>query len=184
MVTKISLTQGLFALVDDEDAEIVNQYKWYTQRCKNLLYAVKAVPTGNGKQAKLFMHTFLTGFKITDHIDGDGLNNCRENLREATRIENGMNKRKRPGTTSPFKGVYWYKKTKRFKAQISVPSRVGGNGKRKNLGYFLNESEAAQAYDNAARELFGDFAALNFPKPGERSAITGEIIPTEMEIAS
>ena len=73
MVTKISLTQGLFALVDDEDAEIVNQYKWYTQRCKNLLYAVKAVPTGNGKQAKLFMHTFLTGFKITDHIDGDGL---------------------------------------------------------------------------------------------------------------
>ena len=61
---------------------------------------------------------------------------------------------------------------------------MGGNGKRKNLGYFLNESEAAQAYDNAARELFGDFAALNFPKTGERSAITGEIIPTEMEIAS
>jgi hypothetical protein len=112
------------------------------------------------------MHQLITGWPLTDHINGNGLDNRRANLRPASAEENQRNQRKTHGT-SRYKGVCWFKATKRWHAQI----RTGG--KRHHLGFYTEEVEAALAYDAAARNLFGDFAAVNFPMPGERSALEG-----------
>jgi len=90
-----------------------------------------------------------------DHINGNGLNNTRENLRLCTRSQNMMNQRLKGGT-SRFRGVSWLKGGAKWHAQVRA------NGKRLHLGLFTDETEAAMAYDAAARELFGDFARLNF----------------------
>lgn len=183
MVTKIPLTQGMFALVDDEDAEKANRYRWYPKKKKSTCYAVTSVKRTDGKRSMLRMHKFLTGYNQTDHANGNGLDNRRENLRDATHSENARNSRKMQGTTSQFKGVHWHAKRACFAAFLRVPNDDGGSGRRTWLGYFTDESNAAHAYDAAAREYFGEYAALNFPRPGERSALTGEIIPLESEAA-
>jgi hypothetical protein len=90
-----------------------------------------------------------------DHRDHDGLNNQRCNLRLATPSANACNIRKRAGTTSRFLGVYWNKRMRRWHAQIKA------GGRRHSLGLFDREEDAAAAYDNAAREWFGEFATLN-----------------------
>lgn len=103
-----------------------------------------------------------------DHINGDTLDNRKSNLRLATSSENGANVPKREGTSSRFKGVCWDKNGHRWKAHI------GYQGKRVHLGYFVDEEEAARAYDRVARTLFGEFARTNFgenhlPKPRKLS---------------
>lgn len=101
------------------------------------------------------LHRIIVGTKMqVDHQDGDHFNNRRKNLRPATQMENSRNMRSREGT-SKFKGVSWDKINNRWKAQISV------NWKTLNLGRYLKEDEAALAYDEAAKKLFGKFARLN-----------------------
>jgi hypothetical protein len=95
--------------------------------------------------------------KICDHKDSNTLNNRRENLRECSAAQNLQNTRKRPGLSSRFKGVYWDKKNRKWMA------RVQHNRKWHYLGRFENERTAAKAYDALAKDLFGDFAKLNFP---------------------
>ena len=174
MVTKIPLTRGLFSVVDDADAPLVQEYKWYALRSRRTFYAVRSVNKPNGKQTKVQMHTLLTGFPVTDHIDGDGLNNRRNNLRASSVKENQWNNRKQLNTSSQYKGVTLHKGINKFQAAITTPS-LDGPGKNKYLGVFASEIEAAIAYDNAARELFGNFTALNFPMTGERSALADGI---------
>ena len=99
---------------------------------------------------------------LVDHIDGNGLNNRRSNLRLCTNKENARNARPSKGGSSRYKGVCWHKAKKKYDARIEV------DGKRYCLGYFADEIEAAVTYDIKAMQLFGDFAYFNFPKLMQR----------------
>ena len=110
------------------------------------------------------MHAFLTGYERTDHRNGDGLDNRRSNLRDATAGENSRNTRVHLDSASGLKGVSWYKRSRKWRAHIHVGT------KQQHLGYFATAEEAAHAYDDAARELHGEYATVNFPALGERAA--------------
>lgn len=150
---------GRVAFVDDGDYDLVMQYRWHIQADKRAPGQLPHGPyartnTGNGKV--MLMHTLITGWPLVDHQDHNGLNNRRSNLREATKAQNGANQWKRPGRSSRYKGVVWYRN--RWVAQIGV------SGESRYLGRFLNEEDAARAYDAAALEAFGEYAYPNFPR--------------------
>ena len=147
---EIQLTQGQVALVDDEDYEKLNQFKWYAFKGWNVFYAGRQSSKVNGKCRKLRMHHDIIGFPPkglqTDHRDGNGLNNQRENLRFATNRQNQQN-RKHQGKSSRYPGVCWQKNDKKWQANIQI------NGKLKYLGNFKTEKEAFEAYRCAVEEL-------------------------------
>lgn len=148
---QIPLTKGKFALVDDEDFEWLNKYKWYY--C--LGYAKRA--THKPKKGFLMHREILnTPPKLlTDHIDGNKLNNQRNNLRICTQAENLQNSPKRKTNKSGYKGVCWFKPQQTWKTEITH------NRKQIFLGYFKTKEEAALAYNNAAIKLHNKFANLN-----------------------
>lgn len=150
----INLSRGKKAFVDDEDYELVCQFKWHASSSEANTYAVRNVNI----YQKQGMHTLITGFSYVDHIDGNGLNNQRSNLRQSSPCLNGSNRRKTKNCSSNYKGVCWSKKAKKWQAQIRI------SYKRTYLGYFVNEIDAAIAYDKAALEAFGNHALLNFPR--------------------
>ena len=157
---QIPLSRGLFALVDDSDYEELAKHKWHTTRQVNCFYARRNVYTKR-KPKGILMHRAIMG-DITgvsyDHIDGNGLNNQRNNLRVASYVQNSQNRAKKVNCISKYKGVTWHVPNQKWVA------RVGGDKKRYCVGYFYDEVEAAKAYDKKARELFGEFARLNFPE--------------------
>lgn len=109
------------------------------------------------------MHRLILGLPFGDrrhgdHIDGNGLNNRRSNLRIVTRRQNAMNRRGDDGSSSQYKGVYLYKNG-------SWQSYIYAKGKRHHLGYFAEEVDAALAHDEAALQLHGPYAKFNFPRP-------------------
>lgn len=141
------------AIVDAIDSDLA-QYNW----CVTHRYAAR-----NVKRKLVSMHREILSRKLerelvkgeeVDHIDGNGLNNTRANLRLATRTENGRNGRKRYDNKSGYKGVTWHKDDKRWQAQITV------NCKNTYLGSFLNKEDAYAAYCEAAIKYFGEFANL------------------------
>ena len=93
-----------------------------------------------------------------DHINGNPLDNRKENLRLVTPQQNTMNKRSYKNSTSKYKGVYWDKKYNKWRTRITI------DNKKKHIGYYQDEREAALAYDKEAKKLFGEYAHLNFPK--------------------
>jgi hypothetical protein len=151
---EIPLTKGNVALVDDEDYAELSRYRWHF----GCGYAIRNSPTENQKKKTVRMHTEILG-KVdgleVDHINGNGLDNRRENLRHATRAQNQHNQTQRVGASSRYKGVYWYKTTRKWSAQIAV------NGHGKSIGYYTSERDAALAYNEAARKYFGEYARLN-----------------------
>lgn len=154
MTKEIQLSKGFVALVDDEDYEFLMQWNWYISGDRR--YAVRS----NGHGYLLMMHNAIQERKqgfMTDHINGNGLDNRRSNLRYATPRQNGYNAKKRPNCTSQYRGVSWNKEMKLWYA------RVGVDGKQTVIGKFTNELEAARAFDAAARIHHGEFARLNFP---------------------
>lgn len=156
---KIPLTQGKFALVDDADYERVSQFKWQVQETRRgNFYVIRSVGK-RGKRKTVRLHSFLLpGVKPIDHIDGNGLNNCRKNLRPATNTQNLQAFRQKAlGKSSLFRGVYKESRCARWRADIKA------GGVHYYLGMFKSEIEAADAYDVAARKYFGEFAAPNFP---------------------
>ena len=157
---KIPLTLGKFALVDDEDYDWLSQWKWHALKARNTYYAQRSAPIGGGKYKNLRMHREIMKTPetlYTDHIDGDGLNNQKANLRFCTLQQNQFNRSPERNCSSNFKGVSWKKSGQKWLATITVNKRL------KHIGVFTSEIEAAKAYDNVAKEAYGEFARLNFP---------------------
>lgn len=158
---------GLHAIVDEEDAELVNQYRWHPVLIRGEFYAA----TSDG-YSRLYLHRLITGAKRgfdVDHINGTGLDNRRENLRVCTHAQNQRNLHRTKPSKSGFRGVW--------PANSKWSAIITASEKRRYLGVFVTPEDAARAYDTAARELFGQFGTYNFPQSGERSALTGEIEP-------
>ena len=156
MTREIPLTQGQIALVDDEDYERASQYKWHAMnKGGGKYYAVGWV---DGRD--VFLHVFLMnppfGMEV-DHIDGNGLNCQKSNMRLATHANNLKNMNKHRDNTSGFKGVALHKSTGKYQANIWV------DGVQHYLGLFILAEEAAHVYDDSARFYHGEFASLNFP---------------------
>ena len=155
----IPLTRGMFAKVDDQDYErVVNFGKWHALKSGRRFYAARAYKVAPKNQKLLLMHRFIladiqSGFDA-DHIDGDGLNNQRSNLRVATRSQNRANVRIPANNTSGRKGV-WFHANGKWSASIKV------NQRRVHLGRYKTLQEAASAYDKAAVKYFGPFAKTN-----------------------
>lgn len=161
----IPLSQGRVAVVDAEDYESLAEFKWSAVRRPHTFYAVRHRYLPDGRRRLIRMHTQITGFARVDHADGNGLNNRRANLRDASASENSGNTRSRGGS-SLYRGVTWHVGDLKWQASAA----------RRYLGQFDTEEAAALAFDAAARTEWGEFATLNFPRPGERSALTGEIV--------
>lgn len=155
----IPLSQGKVALVDDEDFEYLNQWKWYAHKSGNRWYAVRNGYRGSSKRVFIRMHRIIMNPCLTmevDHIDHNGLNNQRRNLRIVTRYQNGQNSRSGMGRgLSKYKGVSWYVKTNKWRVRTFVKGRYF------HIGYFVSEVEAAKAYDVAALKYFGEYACTN-----------------------
>lgn len=129
-------------------------------------YAVRYARANDGRKSPVYMHRLVTRAptnRMTDHENGDRLDNRRTNLRLATASQNNANSKDRP-RRSRFRGVYWHNPSNKWVAQVSV------GGQPRHLGLFANEVKAARAYDRAAYERFGEYASLNFPKPLKRLA--------------
>ena len=158
MVKGISLTQGKVTLVDDADYEWLNQWKWYAHRShperKEVFYALRS-----DKRYTVAMHRLILdvpkGLQV-DHINHNGLDNRRCNIRLCTQSQNTANSSHlRPNKTSQYRGVHWDKTHNRWRAGIRV------NNKPYRLGRFTSEIDAARVYNRAALEHFGEFASLN-----------------------
>lgn len=157
---RIALSQGLYAMVDDEDFEVLNQWKWYAHKAGGLCYARRNMPADKtGKRGHVKMHRFILGLTDAaihcDHIDGNGLNNQRENLRKATNALNVINRGSFKNSVSKYKGVDYCKARKKWRAQIQY------QGKGQHIGLFNTEIEAAIAYNKSASIHHGQFARLN-----------------------
>jgi len=144
-------------LYDKEDEELINQYKWYKPRLYHPRSKTMYV-TGYKDGKKVLMHRLVMHSPKgnIDHINGNGLDNRKINLRVVTRSQNGANNDKYKNNTSGYKGVSWHKKRKVWQASLSH------NGHTVFIGRFNNPIEAAVAYDKKSVELFGDYSKHNF----------------------
>jgi hypothetical protein len=158
MTVEFALSKGYVALVDDEDAErVAAVMPWHSSNCDGKVYARHSYVDQFDRPRSIALHTFLTGWSLVDHVNGDGLDNRRENLRPATPSQNNANRRRSSVNSTGFKGVSLYKRTGRFRAYLGIGGTI------RHLGYFATADEAARVYDAAAVEVFGEYALLNFP---------------------
>lgn len=160
--SKVHGRQEVF--VDDDDYNNIIQYRWYVHNNNknNTLYARTIIIIDKSKKKRVSMHSFImkNDFNITrkviDHIDGNGLNNKKINLRAVTHHQNLLNSKKYKKSKCKYKGIH-------VTTHIKKPyrSRIMYNGNRIQIGYFATQEEAALAYNKKAIELFGDYAKLN-----------------------
>jgi len=166
---QIPLTQGKFALVDDRDADQAS-HKWRAVRSGQTWYAQRWAwmkEQRSGAATNILLHRAILGLTNpavhVDHENGNGLDCRRHNLRQATRSQNQGNSRRPRTNTSGFKGV---SRGPSGQWRASIRRR----GTSVHLGTFSTPEAAARVYDEAARRFRGEFACVNFPKPGERAA--------------
>lgn len=156
---EIKLTQGKVALVDDEDYDELMKHKWCAHKMGEMYYADRG-KYENGKQRTILMHRQILGiteYSIqVDHINMNGLDNRRCNIRACTRSQNFMNQKSYKNSSSKYKGVEWRKDTKKWRARIRMDKKLY------HIGCFENEIDAAKAYDEFAKKMFGEFARTNF----------------------
>lgn len=149
----IALTQGKVALVDDMDYEFLNQWKWCASRKREAFYAVRHTSRTQGKRKLIYMHRVVDELggidtqNMVDHINRNGLDNRRLNLRSATRKQNAENQGLASDNTSGFRGISWYKRDSKWQASIRH------QGKGINLGRF-DKLEDAVAARQEAEELY------------------------------
>ena len=151
MTKTIHLTKGSFTLVDDEDYEYLSQWKW--QLSTSGMASRHKYPSGVYWMHRVIMN--CPDGKEVDHINGNPLDNRKENLRICSHAENMRNSSIQKNNTSGYKGVYWNNERKKWQAQISIKNKVVP------LGRFDDIKDAARAYNEAAKENYGVFARLN-----------------------
>lgn len=156
---EIPITKGYTALVDPIDADLM-QFKWFVHERDRLNYARRNFGKRPNRKIR-YMHQvilersvgrMLNPTELVDHINGNGLDNRRSNLRIATSLENSQNRKMRIDNSTGFKGVCYRQKENKYYAHIRI------NGKVKHLGSFFKAEDAHQAYCIAARKYFGEFA--------------------------
>jgi AP2 domain. len=158
-VLPVPLTRGYVALVDASDyPRVIAAGRWHARPHGRTVYAQRHISLSDGRRSTQQMHNFITGVIGVDHVNGDGLDNRRTNLRVTTQAQNCANTRRRSNNKSGFKGVSWKANSRAWVAQIKR------GDKSHHLGLFSDPEEAARAYDAAAVELFGEYARTNFPK--------------------
>jgi len=160
MTVEVPFTQGKVAFIDDADADLVSSYKWYAVLSDRTWYARTTI-TAEGKRRGLYMHRLIMGQPLglqVDHIDRDGLNNRRDNLRLATNAQNRTNQRINAKNTSGYRGVHWSKQAKKWMAQTEHL------GKHIHFGCYDNPVDAAKAYDKGMRAIHGPHCHSNFPE--------------------
>jgi hypothetical protein len=159
---KIPLTKGLFAIVDPDDYDRLVNFNWHARKSTYTHYAVRSIKIGKNKIKVECMHHIIIDIPpglFCDHINHNGLDNRKANLRPATLAQNIRHRRKfKSPSRSKYKGLTWRKKENAWHVRITV------HYKRIFLGSFKDELEAAHAYDRAAKQFYGDFATLNFPQ--------------------
>ena len=152
---EIKLTRGQVTLVDDEDFEYLNQFNFHAKPGQNTYYAICKIKA-NGKYLNKRLHRLIMNppdNMEVDHIDRDGLNNQKSNLRICTHQQNQMNCLKQKNTTSKYKGVHF--NGKNYHSYIKI------NQKRIHIGYYDREIDAAKAYDKKAKELYKEYSNIN-----------------------
>ena len=159
---RMSLGEGRYTLVDSADYYRLNKYRWYADGKGDNIYAVRNVISETENPKTIRLHREIMNAPagvLIDHRNNHTLDNRSDNLREATKSQNGGNKRpNKTKQTSQYKGVT-------FRKDIGLwTARIQKDGKSIWLGAFENEIEAAKAYDAAAKKYFGEFARVNFPK--------------------
>jgi len=172
-VSLIALGYRRYAIVDTEDLRRLSRFRWSASTKGPKSYKPRIYVQRSEGDKGVYMHREILsaeGSKEIDHINGNGLDNRRANLRVCTHRQNSQNSRKREGCTSRFKGVYRYKDTGKWRAEIKH------SGKRIHLGYFVSESLAAKAYDEKAKELFGEFAHLNLPDAAQKQVTNEKVL--------
>ena len=158
----VPLTKGYESVIDAADVTLVAGFNWTAKVRRRAdgavlcVYAYRRICVGRKSQT-VFMHRAIAGTPDglqTDHIDGNGLNNSRSNLRIATSTENSCNRQKTSNNKSGFKGVYFDKAKEKWLAQIMLL------GKTRRLGGYANIEDAAAAYAKASAELHGEFGRI------------------------
>lgn len=165
---EIKLSRGQVTVVSDEDFEFLSQWKWCAEKkVRSSFHAVRCPkfkkPDGKWSSRHIVMHNVLAerifgiipDGQVVDHINRNPLDNTRENLRICSIHENARNTGKQKNTSSKYKGVYFASDRNRWHARIYC------NKTLYQLGYFVSEKDAAEAYNNAAVKHFGEFAFLN-----------------------
>ena len=151
------MTQGKLAIVDVDDYERLSRYKWRVRFGCGTCYGQRAVKVG-GKWTSKMMHREIIDVAddmVVDHINHNGMDNRKANLRAATNAQNAWNRRRKE---EGFIGVSWNKRMRKWRAAIRE------NGRDRYIGCFEDEVEAAKAYDKAAEKYHGEFATLNFER--------------------
>jgi hypothetical protein len=161
----VEITRGYTVTLDYDDIEWVSSFRWYSlilKKGKSRIYAYRPTGDRNNRRFELMHRAIMmrhgwSGEGQVDHVDGNGLNNCKSNLRSCNSVENGRNRGPQTNNKSGYKGVSKHTQYERWVAQIKI------NGKQTYLGVFIDSRDAALVYDEAARQHFGEFAVLNFP---------------------
>jgi len=157
------MAQPKYTKVDQADYERLRGYEWFAKKANKCFYARGCVADNKtGKEKMLYMHQMVIKVPdgmVVDHINHDGMDNRKANLRAATRAQNMRNRKKFANSSgSKYKGIYFRKRTRKWEAMITFER------KKIFLGCFRSEIEAAKAYDRAAMKYHGEFASLNFPE--------------------